>query len=120
MCATRDKQSGIERVRSFQFASLDDCRRQFAKHIGAPDVEWDPEYEFESANGTGQTANNATKPTELAVPKNDRSEYDALESEREPDLEPNDRSEWDDLDSEWEPDLEPNDRSEYDGADGCE
>lgn len=36
------QQSGTQRIRSFQFASLSDCRRQFAQHIGAPDLEWEP------------------------------------------------------------------------------
>jgi hypothetical protein len=38
-----DTRSGRERVRSFQFKPLADCRRQFATHIGAPNIEWDPE-----------------------------------------------------------------------------
>jgi hypothetical protein len=29
------------RVRSFEFAPLDDCRQQFAKHVGARDLEWE-------------------------------------------------------------------------------
>ena len=36
------QQTNFGRVRSFQFAALADCRRQFANHIGAPDLEWDP------------------------------------------------------------------------------
>jgi hypothetical protein len=32
---------GNTRVRSFQFAPLDDCRRQFASHLCAPDLEWE-------------------------------------------------------------------------------
>jgi hypothetical protein len=31
---------GDKRVRSFQFAPLADCRRQFADHLCAPDLEW--------------------------------------------------------------------------------
>jgi hypothetical protein len=34
---------GNTRVRSFQFAHLDDCRRQVASHLGAPDLEWEAE-----------------------------------------------------------------------------
>jgi hypothetical protein len=37
---TRTKK-GDTRVRSFQFAPLDDCRRQFASHLRAPDLEWE-------------------------------------------------------------------------------
>ena len=33
--------TGKERVRSFKFAPLSDCRQQFAIHLGAPDLEWD-------------------------------------------------------------------------------
>jgi hypothetical protein len=36
------QQSSSGRVRSFQFTSLASCRQQFAKHIGAPDLEWEP------------------------------------------------------------------------------
>jgi hypothetical protein len=36
---------GNARVRSFQFAPLDDCRRQFASHLCAPDLEWEAENE---------------------------------------------------------------------------
>lgn len=32
---------GDSRVRLLQFAPLDDCRRQFASHLCAPDLEWD-------------------------------------------------------------------------------
>ena len=33
------------RVRSFQFAPLADCRRQFEIHAGAPNIEWEPDNE---------------------------------------------------------------------------
>jgi hypothetical protein len=36
---------GNARVRSFQFAPLDDCRRQFASHLSALDLEWEAENE---------------------------------------------------------------------------
>jgi hypothetical protein len=39
---TRPKK-GDTRVRSFRFAPLDDCRRQFASHLCAPDLEWEVE-----------------------------------------------------------------------------
>jgi hypothetical protein len=43
--------NGIERVRSFQFAPLADCRRQFASHLGATDLEWEPDEERERIPG---------------------------------------------------------------------
>jgi Family of unknown function (DUF5906) len=39
---TRRKQ-GNQRIRSFEFTKLTDCRRQFALHLGAPTIEWEPE-----------------------------------------------------------------------------
>jgi hypothetical protein len=33
------------RIRSFRFAPLADCRNQFEAHIGAPNIEWEPEDE---------------------------------------------------------------------------
>ena len=33
---------GNGRVRSFQFAPIGDCRRQFASHLGSPNMEWPP------------------------------------------------------------------------------
>ncbi len=39
----RDTRTGKERARKFCFAPLADCRVQFATHIGAPDIEWEPE-----------------------------------------------------------------------------
>jgi hypothetical protein len=37
-----DKRLGKDRARSFQFAALADCRRQFEVHAGAPNIEWQP------------------------------------------------------------------------------
>ena len=34
------------RVRSFAFGPLADCRRQFEHHVGAPSIEWGPENEL--------------------------------------------------------------------------
>jgi len=34
------------RVRSFAFGPLADCRRQFELHVGAPNIEWGPENEL--------------------------------------------------------------------------
>jgi hypothetical protein len=45
-CVADTKQkTGSERVRMFQLAPLSDCRRQFATHVGAPNIEWEPENE---------------------------------------------------------------------------
>jgi hypothetical protein len=88
---------GNERVRSFQFAPLTDCRRQFASHIGAPDLEWEPEDEPKSDPGGAvrQTAEDVGEPTEL----------DALLDA--PNLE-------------WEPELEPDNWPEHEPEDECE
>jgi hypothetical protein len=43
---------GNERVRSFQFASLADCRRQFAIHLGDADLEWEPDEKREKILGS--------------------------------------------------------------------
>jgi hypothetical protein len=37
--------TGNDRIRSFRLKPLADCRRQFAIHIGAPNIEWEPENE---------------------------------------------------------------------------
>jgi hypothetical protein len=37
-----DTRPGKDRTRSFQFASLSDCRRQFEAYAGAQDIEWQP------------------------------------------------------------------------------
>jgi hypothetical protein len=43
-CVSGTRQTqGNDRIRFFQFAPLADCRRQFAAHVGAPDIEWEPE-----------------------------------------------------------------------------
>jgi hypothetical protein len=43
-CVTDARQTqGGERKRFFRFAPLSDCRDQFARHIGALDIEWEPE-----------------------------------------------------------------------------
>jgi hypothetical protein len=56
------------RVRSFQFAPIADCRRQFANYLGAPDFKWeDPENEPGAAPGAtiGQTGANVGEPRGL-------------------------------------------------------
>ena len=91
------QQTSMGRVRSFQFASLADCRRQFASHIGAPDLEWEPDNEPETAPGAsdGRTAEDIGEPAESDAPQDAPS-------------------------IEWEPELEPDDWPEYDPADECE
>jgi hypothetical protein len=44
-----------EGVRSFQFASLAECRRQFASHLGDPDLEWE-EPDDQPPAAVGETA----------------------------------------------------------------
>jgi hypothetical protein len=47
-CVTdvRSKEEGSRRrIRSFRFAPLADCRSRFETHIGAPNIEWEPEDE---------------------------------------------------------------------------
>ncbi len=111
---TRQK-TGKERVRLFQFKSLADCRREFANHIGAPDLEWEPDNEPEPTLGAAveQTAQNAGEPS-----KTDTLD-DAPDFEWEPMIEPED-SEWervDEDDIEREPVDELGDRSECEPGD---
>ena len=84
-CVSDTRQTnGKGRVRSFQFAPLADCRRQFASHIGAPDMEWEPDNEPETAPGAAvePTAEDIGEPAELDAP------HDAPSIEWEPELEP--------------------------------
>ena len=53
---------GATRVRSFQFAPLDDCRHRFANHIGAPDMAWDDPDEVPVGAAIGQTAEDVGEP----------------------------------------------------------
>ena len=55
------------RVRQFVFAPLTDCRRQFANHVGDPNLEWEsPDNELPSAPGVavGQTTEDVGEPTD--------------------------------------------------------
>jgi hypothetical protein len=45
-----------ERVRSFEFAPLDDCRRRFADYAGAHDLEWEEPDDSETPRPAQQTA----------------------------------------------------------------
>ena len=86
------------RVRVFQFAPLADCRRQFASHIGAPDMEWqEPDNEPRSAPSVavGQTTEDVGELTGLDMLQ------DAPNIEWEPELEP-DPDNW----PEYEPENE--------------
>jgi hypothetical protein len=53
-CNVRDARptSGRDRVRSFEFGPLSDCRMAFASHIGSSTLEWqDPDIEPNSPSG---------------------------------------------------------------------
>jgi len=95
------QQTSFGRVRSFQFAPLADCRRQFANHIGAPDLEWEPDNEPDPAPGVtvGLAAEDVGEPTEPDAL------HDAPSLEWEPELEP-DPDYWPEYDptDEWESD----------------
>jgi hypothetical protein len=96
-CLTDTRGGGKERVRSFQFKPLADCRGQFASHLGALEIEWEADDYATQGEGV-MTASNA--PLETPAP------------EIEPATEPDD-IEWEPLepepeDIEWEPpDPEP-------------
>jgi hypothetical protein len=91
---TRQK-SGNERVHSFQFAPLANSRRQFASHIGARHLEWEPDNKPKPPPGAtvGQTAKSVGKQTASDIA------LDAPQLEWEPVIEPDD--------IEWEPVDEP-------------
>jgi hypothetical protein len=51
-CVADTKQkTGSDRVRSFRLAPLVACRQKFETHIGAPNIEWEPENEPMSRPG---------------------------------------------------------------------
>jgi hypothetical protein len=83
-CVTDTKQkTGSDRVRSFRLAPLADCRQQFEIHVGAPNIEWEPENEPNSDPAVAivpQTAEDLGEPT-VAL-------QDAPSIEWEPELEP--------------------------------
>lgn len=75
--------TGSERVRSFKFAPLTECRRRFAAHAVAPNIEWELENEPMPAEPRAQqTAEDVGEPTETDLWP------DAPSNEWEPDLEP--------------------------------
>jgi len=87
---------GDTRIRSFQFAPLDDCRGQFASHLCAPELEWE---------GESQQA-----PEDLW--NYDDARLGDLDDEWEPDTDPEYLWDYDDaplgfLDDEWEPETDP-------------
>jgi len=86
-----------QRVRAFKFAPLADCRRQFASHSGAPNIEWEPANEEADypapASRAAEHSGEATEPNALDG---------ASELECEPVIEPDD--------IEWEPVAEPDNR----------
>jgi hypothetical protein len=85
-CVADTKQkTGSDRVRSFRLAPLADCRQQFETHVGAPNIEWEPENEPKSDPGVAivpQTAEDVGELTELDVP------LDAPKLDGEPENEP--------------------------------
>jgi hypothetical protein len=48
------------RVRSFQFAPLADCRRQFETHAGAPNIEWEAEADPDLLRPLGEPPDDAS------------------------------------------------------------
>jgi hypothetical protein len=95
-CLADTKQkTGSDRVRSFRLAPLAACRSQFETHVGAPNIEWEPEDEPMSRPGVA-----IVRPTAVGV--GEPTEPDALQDtpsiEWEPELEP---------DSDNSPEYEP-------------
>jgi hypothetical protein len=74
------------RTRSFRFAPLGDCRREFALRAGAPNMEWEAE-EGERADVAGQVNHDADGPAKLQTPVD--SPKLAPESDTELDFAPN-------------------------------
>ena len=79
---TRPNVAG-NRVRSFTFAPLAECRRQFETYVGAPNIEWEPVNEPDAGADTAvrQTAG------DVGVPNQADALHDAPNIEWEPDLE---------------------------------
>ncbi len=92
--------TGKERVRSFKFASLADCRRQFETHVGAQNIEWEPANAPEPATDATvhQTADDLGDPTVLDAVD------DAPSIEWEPELAPEN---WPEDEPDYEPEYEP-------------
>jgi hypothetical protein len=54
-----------QRARAFKFAPLADCRRQFATHAGAPNIEWESANEEDECSApASQAAEHSGKPIE--------------------------------------------------------
>ena len=77
---------GNARVRSFQFAPLDDCRRQFASHLRAPDLAWETESQPHTQSREASEGMSDCEDTRL----------DALDTEWEPETDPEPESELED------------------------
>jgi len=86
---------GTERVRSFQFTPLSDCRRQFATHLSAPDLEWgEPENGSEKRPETAETEPEDDDWEPVDDPEDDEWEpVDEPQPENEPDNRPEDERE---------------------------
>lgn len=66
----RDTRRGKERARSFQFASLAECRDRFAAHLGAPSIEWEadsPRHEVPPIQSVGDVCPNTEMLNECDV-----------------------------------------------------
>ena len=109
---TRPTMNGT-RVRSFEFAPLDECRRQFADHVGAPDLEWQEADDAPQAKpgAGGQTDEDVCAPKAASESQPD--------NQQEPEYEPEDDSpdELDrtlDPDEDYWPEYDPTDEPEPD------
>ena len=67
-----------ERTRSFEFAPLGDCRRRFALHLGAPNIEWETENETSCEKPVSQSIQGVRQPSQPGA------RVDAPDSEWEP------------------------------------
>ncbi|HEY6331531.1 MAG TPA: primase-helicase family protein [Blastocatellia bacterium] len=102
---TRPVVSG-QRVRTFEFATLDNCRRRFEEHTGLQNLEWEETGDTPSGASIRQTG----EIVQPAEPAPGSQPADPREQKYDPD---------DDGPSEWEPSLDPDDeyRPEYDPVD---
>ena len=95
MADTKQK-SGSDRIRSFRLAPLAACRQQFEMHVGAPNIEWEPDNEPQ------------VDPTVAVVqqPAEDFGEQTELNAALDApgvDWEPMEESD----ETEWEPEIDP-------------
>src|SRR5262249_53408873 len=103
---TRQKSNGT-RSRAFKFAPLEDCRRKFERHAGAPNIEWEPtKEEDERPNPAKQTNEDVSGETPREA--GDLESEPAIEPDDAPELEWEPEIALDDApELEWEPAIEP-------------